>query len=340
MDHNFPLKKILRLFFTQEPEKITYLNGGHIHQTYLIKTSNSEKFILQKINTTIFSDPGQLMMNINAVTTHIRDKALQLGKDPSKSTLTILPTLSGSLYHSEINGDWRMFQFIKNTFSREKPQSLEEVYDAALVTGEFLKYLVDFPVKTLIPPLPDFHHTPKRLAQLITAIKQAVPTRLNAVKSEIVFIQERADQLDKIQTALDSGIIPWRVTHNDTKFENILLDAHSGKCLCLIDLDTVMPGSPLFDFGDALRAMTNTANEDEPQLTQVNFSLPVYKAYLDGYYASVGDLLNSAEKSLLPYAPWVITLENGMRFLTDYLNGDIYYKTAYPEHNLVRTRTQ
>lgn len=334
------LNEVVSQFFRQTPHKITPIGQGHIHHSFQVKNNDKTEWILQRINTQIFHEPHQLMKNIDAVTRHIRQKAVLLGLEPSRSTLTIQPALSGELLYRGQSGVWRMFHFIKNSFSREIPQSLGEVHDAAMITGKFLKMLIDFPIETLVPPLPDFHNSPKRYQDLLNCINLAASSRLKSAEEEIGFIRQRSSQLHKIQTALKTGNLPWRVTHNDTKFENILFDKYTEKCLCLIDLDTVMPGSPLFDFGDALRAMANTAAEDEPDLSKVNFSLSVYQTYLDGYLSSVKDLLNPLEIKLLPYAPWIITLENGIRFLSDYLKGDVYYKTNYPEHNLIRTRTQ
>lgn len=337
------LQRIIQEFIPDPIQSVESYLGGHIHDTYLVTSyrDNKSRYLLQKMNTHVFRDPQRLMENIQAVSAHIRNKAGFYGKPADRVTLRIVPTQDSKLYFTdEQSGAWRLFDYIENTFSVELPQNLDQVRDAASVTGEFLKMLADFPVDSLYIPLVDFHNTPKRYRDFLAAVENGIPERINNAKAEISFLHKRADKMGLVQAGLNNGSIPWRVTHNDTKLENILIDGSSGRCLCLIDLDTVMPGSSLFDFGDAIRAMANPAGENEKDLSKVNFQMPVFEAYTDGFLSATRDTLTPREIELIPHSAWLITLEIGMRFLSDYLVGDTYFKIDYPENNLVRARTQ
>lgn len=339
------LIEVTRQFIPDSIHSIDSYLGGHIHDTYLVTTSSNGKpgsrYLLQKMNTHVFQNPQRLMENIQSISKHIQKKAGLFGKDPKRTTLELIPTYQGTLFYEHQNqGAWRLFHYIENTFSVELPQNLDQVRDAAAVTGEFLQMLSDFPVDSLYIPLPDFHNTPKRYQDFVYSIHKGLPERIQNAANEIAFVHQRAARLSIIQDGLNNGSIPWRVTHNDTKLENILIDSSSGNCLCLIDLDTVMPGSALYDFGDAIRAMANPAGEDEKDLSKVNFQLPVFEAYTAGFLQTTRQTLTPQEINLIPQAAWLITLEIGMRFLSDYLVGDTYFKVAYPENNLIRSRTQ
>ncbi|MAT45695.1 MAG: mucin desulfatase [Anaerolineaceae bacterium] len=339
------LLEVARQFISDPIHSIDSYLGGHIHDTYLVTTSNNGKpgrrYLLQKMNTYVFQNPQRLMENIQSISLHLQKKASFFGKDPKRTTLALIPTFQGALFYNQQDyGAWRVFDFIENTFSVESPQNLDQVRDAAAVTGDFLQMLSDFPVDSLYIPLPDFHNTPKRYQDFRTATYSGLPERIRNASKEIAFIHQRASWMNIIQDGLNNGSIPWRVTHNDTKLENILIDSSSGNCLCLIDLDTVMPGSALYDFGDAIRAMANPAGEDEKDLSLVNFQLPVFDAYTAGFLESTRQMLTPQEINLIPQAAWLITLEIGMRFLSDYLMGDTYFKVTYPENNLIRSRTQ
>ena len=233
-----------------------------------------------------------------------------------------------------------MFVFIQNSVTFRIPHNLNQVKQAALITGQFISNLSDFPADQLCNTIPDFHNTPKRYQDLLTSIEKANSNHISNSQEALQFIHQRAGHADVLWNALQEGIIPWRVTHNDTKLDNILFNNDTGQAICLIDLDTVMPGSALFDFGDALRSMGNPVAEDEPDLDKVIFQLSIFEAYTTGFLESACSILTPAEINLLHLAPWVITFENGIRFLTDYLQNDRYYKTEYPGQNLMRCKTQ
>ena len=293
-----------------------------------------QAYLLQRINTRIFRNPQRLMENIRMVT-----NILKL-KEPAALNLRLVPCLNGSLYYENHQGCWRLFVFIQNSVTFRTPHNLNQVKQAALITGQFISNLSDFPADQLFNTIPDFHNTPKRYQDLLAAKEKADPDRISNSQEALQFIHQRAGHAGVLWNALQEGIIPWRVTHNDTKLDNILFNNDTGQAICLIDLDTVMPGSALFDFGDALRSMGNPVAEDEPDLDKVIFQLPVFEAYTTGFLESTCSILTPAEINLLHLAPWVITYENGLRFLTDYLLNDPYYKIEYPEQNLMRCKTQ
>jgi N-acetylhexosamine 1-kinase len=332
----FDLTPIIRQFFPELNPVVEKYGQGHIHDSFLVSDCGfSEKaYLLQRINTEVFQNPRQLMVNIFAVCKHLANK------NPDAVNLHLIPCRNGDLFFENESGFWRMAEFIQNTATYQKSPDLRHVKQAASATGRFIANLADFPADQLFVTIPDFHNTPKRYRDLLKSFEEANPQRLSNVQESLSFIRKRSAKTGILWDALQKGIIPWRVTHNDTKLDNILFDKTGGQAVCLIDLDTVMPGSPLFDFGDALRSMANSAAEDEPDLSKVLFRIPVFKAYTEGFLESTSHILTSTEVNLLHLAPWVITFENGMRFLTDYLQNDRYYKTDYADHNLVRCKTQ
>ncbi len=310
---------------------------GHIHNGWYIRSNHTTYplTILQKVNTHVFPDPEGLMQNIYRITSYLQKK------DPAQKQLNLIPTSLGKNYYQAADGSvWRMYERIPNCYSTTITQNLRQVYEAGRVTGDFLKQLQDYPVHSLNISIPDFHNTPKRYQDFLQALSTADADLIQGVQPEIEFILTRSDQFGLFWEALHEQRLPWRVTHNDTKLDNILFDLDTNQAICLIDLDTIMPGSALFDFGDALRAMGNPCAEDEANLEKVIFQMPVFKAYTQGYLAAAGDILTEQELSWLALSPWLITIEIGMRFLSDYLQGNQYFRIHYPQQNLNRCRTQ
>ena len=307
---------------------------GNINYTFQVTTDSGKQYILQRINTHVFKKPVQLMENVIAVTQHIRTKV----DDPNK-VLNFVPALDGKYYYrDERRRFWRCYAFVGG-FCLEAPETDSDFYESAVAFGRFQEQLADFPAGSLHETIPNFHNTPDRYRQLHIAMDEDACDRLQYVQREVDFLLEREQEAGTVQRMLESGELPLRVTHNDTKLNNVLLDVKTRKALCVLDLDTVMPGSSLFDFGDSIRFGAATAPEDVQELSRMTLDLhrfEVYtKGYLDGCHA-----LTRQEIELLPLGAKIITLELASRFLTDYLESDHYFKTQYSDHNLVRTRAQ
>ena len=310
----------------------------HINDTYLIHT---QKLVLQRINTNIFKNPYELMENISYVTEFIRKKVLEEGGDAERETLTILKTKDGKLcFKYDNNNVFRLYKFISKTKTIENDKTPKILYNAGIGFGKFQRRLNDFPVEKLHETIADFHNTPKRVEDLKTAIKEDKAGRVKSVGYEIEFALNHSSFAGKVTDAIQNGLIPIRVTHNDTKINNILFDEKSNEAVAVIDLDTVMPGSMLYDFGDALRMGASTAAEDETDLSKVHIDTESFKSFTDGYLHETKSILIPAETELFPFAVKLMTYECGIRFLTDYLNGDVYFKIHRPNHNLDRARNQ
>ncbi len=308
--------------------------NGNINYTFLIGTEVGEQYILQRINTHVFKKPVQLMENVIAVTEHSRSKV----DDPSK-VLHFVPALDGKYYYrDERRRYWRCYEFVGG-FCLEAPETDADFYESAVAFGRFQEQLADFPAASLHETIPNFHNTPDRYRQLHIAMDEDACDRLQYVQREVDFLLAREQEAGTIQRLLESGAIPLRVTHNDTKLNNVLLDQHTRKALCVLDLDTVMPGSSLFDFGDSIRFGAATAPEDVQELTRMSLDLHRFEVYTKGYLDGCHSLTEQ-EIKLLPLGAKIITLELASRFLTDYLESDHYFKTQYSDHNLVRTRAQ
>jgi serine/threonine protein kinase len=319
--------------------------NGHIHETYAIwfELANGKKhrYILQRMNHEVFKDPVAVMENIERITQHLRRKINAMGGDPQRETLNLIPaTEGGYLYQAPDGNYWRTYVFIENAQTYDIIDNLQRVYDAARTLGNFQKLLADFPVGTLHETIPNFHHTPKRFEAFVRAVEQDSHSRARQVRDEIDFVQSRASDTKILIDLLEQGKLPLRITHNDTKLNNVMIDNQTGRGLCLIDLDTVMPGLSLYDFGDAIRTGAALAAEDEIDLSRVELSLAIFEQIAHGYLDSTRDFLIPAEMDHLAFSAKLITLEQCIRFLTDYLNGDIYYKIHRPQHNLDRCRTQ
>ena len=326
---------ILRQFcLDAEPASCTPYGCGHINRTYLVATAGGRCYILQKINHHTFRDVAGLMENIELVTEHLRRKS----PDP-RSVLTLIRTKDGKSYLEADDGYWRVFRFVEDSICLQQPESDADFYESAVGFGTFQQLLSDFPAEKLHETIPNFHNTPDRYRAFHETLTRDPMHRAAQVQPEIEFALARQAEMAALQNALDAGELPLRVTHNDTKLNNVLFDAKTRRALCIIDLDTVMPGSALYDYGDSIRFGAATAPEDEPDLSKMGINLELFRVYTEGYLTACRSLTEK-ETELLPLGAKIITLELAVRFLTDYLDGDRYFKTAYPEHNLVRTRAQ
>jgi len=336
MANSVDLKQVVRQFDVSS--SIAPYGNGHINDTYCVGTP---RLILQRINTNIFKDPDGLMENIENVTAFLRKKIAAEGGNPDRETLTVIKTIDGkNCYKYDDNNVFRAYIFIENTKSIETDKTYEDLHEAGIGFGRFQRMLEDFPVEILHETIPNFHHTPKRVEALKQAIAENKAGRKDSVQAEIDFALEKAAFADRVIKGMEEGKIPMRVTHNDTKINNILFDDKTGKAVSVIDLDTVMPGSMLYDFGDALRMGGSTGAEDETDLSKVNFDAKAFECFAKGYISEMKDSLTDDELALLPFSVMLMTYECGIRFLTDYLNGDTYFKIHREHHNLDRARNQ
>lgn len=321
-----------------------FANGGNINDTIILEYVNSNephRYIMQRINTDIISSADELMKNIEGVTSFLKKKIILEGGDPMRETLTIIPTHNGYFYYKDDDGIcWRVYLFIENATAYNKPESLEILYQSALAFGTFQARLEDYPVQTLYEVIPGFHDTKRRYYDFQLSLKKNLVGRKTSVLTEVEFLLNRSNYAYALAHILSDGNISIRVTHNDTKLSNVMIDNDTGKALCVIDLDTVMPGLSVTDFGDAVRFGASTASEDEKDLEKVHFDINRYNAYREGFLEGCRGTLTRSEIELLPLGAKVITYEQCLRFLTDYLNGDRYYKTERENQNIDRTRTQ
>lgn len=315
--------------------------NGHINNTYIITVEGGKRYILQILNTAIFKDPVGVMDNIIAVTDHIRTGLVKNGENAERGTMRVIMTRNAQNGYTDDDGRfWRAYDFVEGTICRLTLDSSDTFTRVGHAFGDFQRRLSDFDASRLMESIPNFHNTKQRYADFIAAVERNAVGRAASVKDEIKFITDRADKCALIVDALADGSLPLRVTHNDTKLSNILLDEVTEEAVCIIDLDTVMPGSSLYDFGDSVRTGAASAAEDEPDLDKVHFLPEMYKAYAKGFIKGTAGALTEKELKMLSDGAYVITLEQAIRFLSDYLDGDTYYHIDYPEHNLVRARTQ
>ena len=315
--------------------------NGHINSTYIITAESGKRYILQILNTAIFKDPVGVMNNIVSVTDHIRTGLAEAGEDTERGTMRVVLTIDGQKGYTDPDGRfWRAYDFVEGTVCRLTVDSPETFARVGEAFGDFQRRLADFDASVLIESIPNFHNTKKRYADFLAAVERNTAGRVDSVKDEIKFITDRADKCALIVDALENGDLPLRVTHNDTKLSNILLDETTEEAVCIIDLDTVMPGSALYDLGDSIRSGATSAAEDEPDLSKVHFLPEMFKVYARGFIKGCGGALTEKEIAMLPDGGYMLTLEQAIRFLTDYLDGDTYFHVDYPEHNLIRTRTQ
>ena len=313
---------------------------GHIHDTYLITTAEA-RYVFQRINHHVFKSPENIMENITAITSYLRKKIIERGGDPTRETLNLIPTKDGkSFYKSEDGNYYRMYAFIYGAQSHQTVKEPIHFYNAARAFGLFQKQLADFPANTLFESIVNFHNTRVRFENFISAVEEDKMNRAKDVTAEIEFAKARGGEAGTVIDLIEAGEIPLRVTHNDTKYDNIMIDDKTGEGICVIDLDTVMPGSLLYDYGDSLRFGTNPAAEDEKDLSKVYMSEELFEMFTKGFLEEMRDSLTPAEIHILPFSAKLMTYECGIRFLTDYLDGDNYFKTEYPGQNLDRARTQ
>ncbi len=313
---------------------------GHINDTYLV-TCEGRKYILQRMNHHVFQHPEQLMSNIVKVTEHLKKKIVENGGDPLRETLTVIPTKDQKSFFVTPDGNYfRMYYFIEKAKTYQVVEKPVHFYNAAKAFGRFQKLLNDFPADELYETIPNFHHTQKRFEALKKAIAENKAGRKAEVESEIAFALEREKDVSVLVDLIAEKKIPLRVTHNDTKFNNIMIDDETNEGICVIDLDTVMPGSLLYDYGDSLRFGTNPVSEDEKDLSKVYMDVELFEQFSKGFIEEMGDTLTETERQFMPFSAKLMTFECGIRFLTDYLEGDHYFKIHYPEQNLDRTRTQ
>ena len=322
-------------------------NSGNINNTYVAtfekEDSTSKKYLIQKINTTVFTEPYKLMKNIEGVTSYLKKQMIKEG-DNSHQVLEVIKTKDNkSLCYIEDAGErdyYRIYEFIENSISYDCSTDPEIVYNTGRAFGNFQKLLRNYPMNRLTETIKDFHSTDKRYQKLIEDIKIDSEGRVMEVAPEIVFILMREDLYSLITEELGTDEVPYRVTHNDTKVNNVMMNQKTGDFLAVIDLDTVMPGSLLFDYGDGVRSTASSAKEDEKDLSKVNINLELFKAYTDGYLKEMAPYMTYEEVSLMGESIRIITLELAIRFLNDYINGDTYFKTSYEKHNLDRARNQ
>ncbi len=340
------LNSILNQFmFDGELVSCKEFGSGHINKTYIAKYQHNgaeQRYVVQRVNGAVFKNIDELMENVFAVTSYLRQIIRENGGDPDRETLHYIRTKDGSKYYTFSDRSlYRAYIFVRNSISYDTADTPELFGRSGVAFGRFQKMLSGFDSDKLYVTIPNFHNTIWRYEnEFSPALKLDVKNRADSCREEIDFINARKEEMGRIEEFVQSGKIPLRVTHTDTKLNNVMFDKDTNECVCVIDLDTVMPGVALFDFADAIRFGASTAAEDEADLSKVSLDLDYFKSYTEGFLSECGDTLNECERENLAFASKLITLELGMRFLTDYLNGDIYFKTDYPEHNLVRARNQ
>jgi hypothetical protein len=319
-----------------EIQKISSFGAGHIHDTFMVETVKN-KYILQKINNHVFKHVPELMSNILRVTDHLNHK---LESVQEKKSLKLVSTVKNEPYYVGVKNDyWRLYEYIEKSFSFNLPSDTNYAYEGGLAFGDFIYLLADLPGERLHDTIANFHNMQFRLEEFNSALACNDRDRLIESKKEIDFVHKHAPSLVRIYNLYRNGLIPQRITHNDTKFNNILF-SKDGKAKCVVDLDTVMPGCIHFDFGDAIRILASDAAEDEPDLNKIAFNMEMYQAFTGGFLDPLKSILTKKEISTLALAPLYMTFIMGLRFLTDYLRGDVYFKVDYPQHNWYRACAQ
>ncbi len=343
MDHTSILAIAAHFDLGSIPARVKELTAGNINTTYRLdmgEDKSAPRYVLQRINTEAFKDPAALMENIGLVTAHIRASYEAEGLDATRRVLNFVPTDNGTLlYTAPDGGAWRAYRYVDDVTAYDGIESPAVFREAGRGFGDFQSRLADFPADTLSETIPGFHDTPRRYGAFLAAVEQDAAGRVKDIPEDIAFFRDRVELMGFVVSRL-GGELPLRVTHNDTKLNNVLIDNETGRALCVIDLDTVMPGSALYDYGDAVRYGASTAAEDEPDTAKIGFDMELFRAFTEGFVGATAKNLTPAEIRALPMGIAVITCELAMRFLTDYLNGDTYFKIGYPTHNLVRARAQ
>ncbi len=323
------------------PVKIEPIICGNINSTFKVTLDNGQSYVLQNVNANVFKKPEDLMSNVAGVCSHLRKKLIAAGGDPEHGVMNFATADNGShLYISDDGKYYRLYLFIDGISYQSIPHP-ELFYSAGEAFGSFQSLLADYPAHTLNETIPNFHNTVSRYNDFKTAVMECkFPERLVETKDECLFLESRELLSHIAVDAIKNGKIPLRVTHNDTKLNNVLIDPETDKGICVIDLDTVMPGSVLYDYGDAIRFGACTAPEDEPDVSKIALDFELFEQFTKGYIKGVGGALNDTEYNMLAEAALLMTYELALRFLTDYLNGDTYFKIKYEKHNLIRTRAQ
>lgn len=315
--------------------------SGHINDTYRVRTDRTESYLLQRVNHHVFKDVAALMQNMELVTHHLRQKYRQLGEpDPDHRVLTLIPHNSEKSFQTDEEGNyWRMFVLLANTRSYDIVETPQQAREGGRAFGQFQRLLADLDAARIHEVLPGFHHMGQRLERFDEAVAKDAFNRVCEVESELAFVTARKDRMQTIQQLADNGLLPLRITHNDTKFNNVLLDEND-QFQCVIDLDTVMPGYVACDFGDAIRSIINRAAEDEADLKRIQLNIPLFEVYTEGYFEQAHHFLTPEETDSLWEGVLLLPYMQTVRFLTDFLEGDHYYKTHHAGHNLQRTRAQ
>jgi Ser/Thr protein kinase RdoA (MazF antagonist) len=317
------------------------LHRGHIHDTFVSTWSTAgglRQYLHQRINDNVFRDVDGLMHNVARITRHLADTSSTAASD--LVALELVTTRAGAPYLRWHDGPWRTYHYIANTLSHDRPEDPAMAFEAARAFGDFLARLESLPARELCETIPRFFSSPYRLEQLDAARARDVAGRVRSAKQELAFVDARRHLVPIMEDGLASGHLPARIVHGDTKLNNVLFDCDTGRPRCIVDLDTCMPGYALYDFGDLVRFTAATAAEDERDLTRVDVDLELYRALSEGYLAGAGSALTPNERALMPTAARLVTLTIGMRFLADYLAGDVYFKTESDDHNLARARVQ
>lgn len=339
------LEEVIRMYsFGEKVYECEVHGNGHINDTYSLSAQlkyGKSRFILQRMNHNVFQSPIELMENIYNVTTWLDQKIRAAGGNAERETLHVIQTIDGKNCYQDSEGQyWRAYPFIENTYCLEQVRKPEDLYMSALTFGKFQRMLSDFPAASLYETIPDFHDTEKRFCHFEDVLETAPYDRRKKAEKEIDFALKRKEFAHLLIDMQKTGELPLRVTHNDTKLNNILFDRETGEAICVIDLDTVMPGLSVNDFGDSIRFGANTAAEDEKDLTKVSLDLELYEAYTKGFIEGCAGSLTDNELANLSTGAMMMTFECGIRFLTDYLEGDCYFKIHREGHNLDRCRTQ
>ncbi len=317
--------------------------NGHINDTFLVVMSGrkAKRHILQRVNHHVFKRPDLLMENVRRVTVHLREKVLEAGRDPERNALSLFPTREGEFRLVDEDGNtWRLYRFIEETVGYDIVESSPRAHEGGRAFGEFQRMLTDLPGPPLDETIPRFHDVELRVSAFEEAVKADRAARANDVGPEIEWVRSRVWEMGRFIRLGRDGALVVRTTHNDTKFNNVLLDARTDEAVCVIDLDTVMPGFVLYDFGDSVRTVTNTALEDEADGSKIRIDLDLFRAYTQGYLSQAAEFLTPVEVGNLAFAGLVMTFTIGIRFFTDYLDGDRYFKIRSPDHNLIRARAQ
>lgn len=327
-----------------EMTKYETIHNGHINSTFVLDFENdgvASQYLLQQINVKVFTEPDKLMQNISGVTEYLKEVIEKNGGDPARETLNFKKAKSGKAYFVSNDGKyWRCYDYVTKAYSCQSIEDPVVFYNSAVAFGNFQRLLADYPADSLFETIPNFHNTVSRYSDFMKAVEENLSGRADSVKAEIDFATAREADCHVVVDLFAEGKLPARVTHNDTKLNNVLFDEETNKGICVIDLDTVMPGSSLYDFGDSIRFGANHAAEDEKDLSLVYLDLNLFEQYCRGYLSAAGESLTKTEIEYLPFSAKLMTYECGIRFLADYINGDTYFKTQYPEHNLDRCRTQ